>query len=85
MEIIIQIIIIQIIIIQNGKGLVDNIDFDEGVKNNEDINKMICYTNMHQVIDYILQGRYSLCIIYLKIIVKELFEEYLITKIKSTP
>ena len=60
---------------QNGKGLIDNIDFDEGVKNNEDINKMICYTNMHQVIDYILQGRYSLCIIYLKIIVKELFEE----------
>ena len=61
--------------VQNGKGLIDNIDFDEGVKNNEDINKMICYTNMHQVIDYILQGRYSLCIIYLKIIVKELFEE----------
>ena len=30
---------------------------------------------MHQVIDYLLQGRFSLCIIYLKIIVKELFEE----------
>ena len=60
---------------QNGKDLVNNIDFDEGIKNNEDINKMICYTNMHQVIDYMLQGRYSLCIVYLKIIVKELFEE----------
>ena len=60
---------------QNGKDLVNNIDFDEGIKNNEDINKMISYTNMHQVIDYLLQGRYSLCIVYLKIIVKELFEE----------
>ena len=60
---------------QNGKDLANNIDFDEGIKNNEDINKMISYTNMHQVIDYLLQGRYSLCIVYLKIIVKELFEE----------
>ena len=60
---------------QNGKDLSSNIDFNEGIKNNEDINKMISYTNMHQVIDYLLQGRYSLCIVYLKIIVKELFEE----------
>ena len=60
---------------QNGKEFANNIDFDEGIKNNEDINKMISYTNMHQVIDYLLQGRYSLCIVYLKIIVKELFEE----------
>ena len=60
---------------QNGKDLGNNIDFSEGIKNNEDINKMICYTNMHQVIDYLLQGRYSLCIVYLKIIVKELFEQ----------
>jgi len=60
---------------QNGKDLSSNIDFNEGIKNNEDINKMISYTNMHQVIDYFLQGRYSLCIVYLKIIVKELFEE----------
>ena len=59
----------------NGKDSANNIDFDEGIKNNEDINKMISYTNMHQVIDYLLQGRYSLCIVYLKIIVKELFEE----------
>ena len=60
---------------QNGKDLANNMDFNEGIKKNEDINKMICYTNMHQVIDYMLQGRYSLCIVYLKIIVKELFEE----------
>ena len=60
---------------QKGKDLGNNIGFNEGIKNNEDINKMICFTNMHQVIDYMLQGRYSLCIVYLKIIVKELFEE----------
>ena len=60
---------------KNNKDWLNSIDFNEAVKNNEDINKLICYTNMHQVIDYILQGRYSLCIVYLKIIVKELFEE----------
>ena len=60
---------------QNNKDWLNSIDFNEAVKNNEDINKLICYTNMHQVIDYILQGRFSLCIVYLKIIVKELFEE----------
>ena len=60
---------------KNNKDWLSSIDFNEAVKNNEDINKLICYTNMHQVINYILQGRYSLCIIYLKIIVKELFEE----------
>ena len=60
---------------KNNKDWLNSIDFNEAVKNNDDINKLICYTNMHQVIDYILQGRYSLCIVYLKIIVKELFEE----------
>jgi hypothetical protein len=60
---------------EKNKDWLNSIDFNEAVKNNEDINKLICYTNMHQVIDYILQGRYSLCIVYLKIIVKELFEE----------
>ena len=60
---------------KNNKDWINNIDFNEAVKNNDDINKLICYTNMHQVIDYFLQGRYSLCIVYLKIIVKELFEE----------
>ena len=61
--------------LQNLKDLSNDINFNEGIKNNDDINKMICYTNMHQVIDYILQGRYSLCIVYLKIIVKELFDQ----------
>ena len=60
---------------KNNKDWLNSIDFNEAVKNNDDINKLICYTNMHQVINYILQGRYSLCIVYLKIIVKELFEE----------
>ena len=60
---------------EKNKDWLNSIDFNEAVKNTEDINKLICYTNMHQVIDYILQGRYSLCIVYLKIIVKELFEE----------
>ena len=61
--------------LQNLKDLSNDINFNEVIKNNDDINKMICYTNMHQVIDYILQGRYSLCIVYLKIIVKELFDQ----------
>ena len=60
---------------KNNKDWLNSIDFNEAVKNNDDRNKLISYTNMHQVIDYILQGRYSLCIVYLKIIVKELFEE----------
>ena len=40
---------------EKNKDWLNSIDFNEAVKNNEDINKLICYTNMHQVIDYILQ------------------------------
>ena len=52
-----------------------NLNFNEAVNKNEDIIKLINYTNMHQVINYILEGNFCLSLVYLKIIVKELFED----------